>query len=99
MFQNREVRPDLSLLRAVGYAEPHDLPRRRIADFLAIEADGAGEHPVEARNCAQDCGLAGTIGPDQSHGLPGSDREIDTMEGAGAAIAAFDFLKLQQSHF
>ena len=54
---------------------------RCLVDILPIEADLAAVGVVESGNEIDQCGLAGTVGTDDSHGLAGFDTEVQTLQG------------------
>ena len=57
----------------------------RLIDF-ALELDLAGFGPQQSRNPAQDGGLAGAVGADQTNDPAGFDSQVDAFDGDDLAV-------------
>ena len=72
------------------------LARRGARRVAAIEAHLPRGHRQQSRQCAQQRGLAGAVGTEQSDDFAPLHREIDAMQHADLAVAGFEGTNLEQ---
>jgi hypothetical protein len=73
-----------------------DLPRSHAAQALAGEIDGPGVPWQQARDGAEQCGLARAVRAQQGHQLAGCDVQIDPVQDADLAVTGMQALDPQK---
>ena len=63
-------------------------------DFNFVDQDAARRRPLDARNDAQQRGLAAARRPEQAHDFARLHVEIDAVQGAGVVVVLGDALEL-----
>src|SRR5690606_2965610 len=81
----RGQRPDQ--LEGAGHALVGDAGGLEAADLLAVEGDGPGIGPQEARDHVERGGLARAVGPEQADDLALGELEAQIVDGNKAAEA------------
>jgi hypothetical protein len=78
-------------LRHIGDA-PRDLDARQFAEWPAVDGDTAAKRALQPEQGAEQCGLAGPIGPEQAEYFAAVEAERDAARHHMAAIAYFELL-------
>jgi hypothetical protein len=80
VLEHRHGREQREVLEGPADTEPGDAMAGQAEDGPALEQDVAVVGRVEAAEAIEERGLAGAVGPDESHDLPGLHLEGDPLE-------------------
>jgi hypothetical protein len=95
VLAHRQQREDVAALRHRGDAAPRALIGRQLHQALAVPDDAAGGNRVQARDGAQQAGLADTVAAEQAGDLARLRGEGDASQRHRGAVMQRDVADFQ----